>query len=171
MFVVWVVTGCCAELSWVDRMRVVQKLVQCELWQCILCRSGETGFPLQKANKDLEIQGGDPPGVRHPHLRGPRDSPHLFVTVIEGRSVHGVSIRKHRKTHPSQSGVLYEWGLSLAPPPPQKKKNCFLLFCWTWGWRILSEWMGLLLFWAGEEAWKNVLQVNGSWGPYHRLLT
>ena len=93
--VMWVVTGCCAELSWIDRMCVVQnwcdvscdwvgaelswvyrmcvvqnwcdvscdwvlcrtvmswqdarcaELVQCELWQCILCRSGELVPPAE----------------------------------------------------------------------------------------------------------------------------
>ena len=50
------------------------------------CAGLENWFPLQKANKDLEIQGEIllEYGIRTSEATG---QSHLFVTVIEGRSV------------------------------------------------------------------------------------
>ena len=50
------------------------------------CAGLENWFPLQKANKDLEIQGEIllEYGIRTSEATG---QSHLFVTVVEGRSV------------------------------------------------------------------------------------
>ena len=66
-------------------MRVVQNWcnVSCD---SASCAGLENWFPLQKANKDLEIQGEIllEYGIRTSEATG---QSHLFVTVIEGRSV------------------------------------------------------------------------------------
>ena len=117
---VWVVTGCCAELSWVDRMCVVRNWcdVSCD---SAYCAGLENWFLLQKANKDLEIQGEIllEYGIRTSEATG---QSHLFVTVIEGRSVMVCQSESTGNTsQPSRGSVWMR--LSLAPP-----KNFFLLF-------------------------------------------
>ena len=178
--------ACCAELvwcelwlgvvqnlSWVDRMRVVQNWcdVSCdwvlcrtchELTGCALCRTGamwvvtvhavqvwRTGSHCRRLTRTWRSRGRSSWSTASAPLR-PRDSPTSLSLSSRAGQLWSVN-QKAQETHPSQSGVLYEWGYVWPPPPTPPPQKMFLLLL---DMRVKDAVRvdGSIAVWAGEEA-------------------